>query len=148
MSFPKKVKGGYLTVAVEDPDNAGQFLTLCGLTSRTHNEQFNTSDSFDADCADPESVPERNVDVTGHQHSISGEGRYNRAQAALLRTIKGKSLTYRFNYSENPADPVDAGYYEGPAVLTSWSRTGADGSYATASISIESDGEWEWHDAP
>jgi len=147
MSRPSIVKGGYLTILVGDGAAPEVFTILCGFSTRTFTEQVSTSDDYIPDCADPEDVPVRVLNVTGRQWDLSGDGRYNRAQAELLRGLVGVTKTYRFQVSEPTADNVDDGYYEGPAMITSRQIGATDGQNATSQISIASDGEWIWHDA-
>lgn len=150
MAQPDIVRGSYIDIMIGNGAGPEVFSIVCGLTTRTFTEQVNTSDTFVADCADPEDVPIRRLIPTGKQWSISGEGRYNRAQASVLRDAMGVTKNYRFIVSEPDSDAVDAGYYEGPAMLTNrqiGGSSGESGAFASSSLQIESDGEWTWHDA-
>jgi hypothetical protein len=143
MSVPSVVKGNYFDVAVS-VDNGTTFTTICGLTARNLTEQYNTSDEFIRDCADPTQVPFRVVNVTGAQFDISGTGLYNRAQGELIRQIGGQSLVYRFIMGEDASDVVDAGYYQGKFVLTNKQIGATDGSYVSSQFTWTSDGTVTW----
>jgi hypothetical protein len=150
MAQPTIVRGTSVDILIGDGATPEVFSIVCGLTTRNFTEQVNTSDSFVADCADPEDVPIRRLIPTGRQWSLSGEGRYNRAQASVLRAAIGVTKNYRFVISEPSGDAVDAGYYEGPAMLTNrqiGGSAGESGNFASDSLQIESDGEWTWNDA-
>jgi hypothetical protein len=147
MAAPDIVKGSYLDILVGDGGSPESFAIVCGLTTKTFTEAVNTGDVFVADCADPEDVPVRRLNVTGRQWSLSGEGLYNRAQAAMIRGLIGVRHNYRFVVSEPTGDNIDDGYYEGAAVLVNRQIGGPQGANATGSFQIESDGEWVWHDA-
>jgi len=144
MSVPSIVKGQYADVAVFSPPSVSTPVILCGLTSRNLTHQFNTSDEYIRDCADPTMVPFRVVNVTGEQFNISGTGLFNRQQASLLRTIAGQSLKYRFLLSEPIGDPVDAGYYEGYFVCSDIQYGAADGANITVQLTFVSDGQILW----
>lgn len=148
MSRPAIVRGSYISIAVEDADNPGTFLALCGLNTKNFVYQKNSSDEFIADCADPEDVPVRALNITGRQWDISGDGYHNRTQAGLLRDLmdEGSSRTFRFVMAEPAADAIDDGYWEGPAQLMNL-NIGAGTGRATSAVAIASDGEWVWNDA-
>jgi hypothetical protein len=143
MSVPSVVKGNYFDVAVS-LDGGTTFTTVCGLTTRSLTEQYNTSDEFIRDCADPTQVPFRVVNVTGAQFDISGTGLYNRAQGDLIRQLGGQSLVYRFIMGEDASDVVDAGHYQGKFVLTNKQIGASDGSYASSQFTWTSDGIVTW----
>lgn len=150
MARPEIVKGSYVDILVGDGATPEVFSIVCGLTTRTFTEQVNTSDHFVQNCSDPEDIAVRRLSVTGRQWDLSGEGRYNRAQGSLIRSMVGATLNYRFRVSEPAADDVDDGYYVGPAMLTNRAiggSAGESGEFATDSLTIQSDGEWIWVDA-
>lgn len=144
MSVPNVVKGQYTDVAVFSPPSVTPPVILCGLTTRNLTHQFTTSDEFIRDCSDPTMVPFRVINVTGEQFDISGTGLFNRGQAALLRSIAGQSLKYRFLLSEPVGDPVDAGYYEGNFVASNIQYGSADGANVTIQLTFVSDGQILW----
>jgi hypothetical protein len=148
MAAPDIVKGTYLDILVGDGASPENFTVVCGLTAKTFTEAVDTSDVFVRDCADPEDIPSRRLNITGQRWSLSGDGLYNRAQAGLIRGLIGISRNYRFVVSEPSADNIDDGWYEGPAVLVNRQIGGPQGANATGSFQIESDGEWTWTDAP
>lgn len=150
MAAPSIVRGSYFDIAMGNGAGTEVFTLICGLTARNFTAQVNTSDSFVADCADPEDVPIRRLIPTGKQWSISGDGRYNRTQAEDIRGAIGITKNYRFIQSEPAADSVDDGHWEGPAMLTNvqfGGSSGESGAFASISLQIESDGEWVWVDA-
>jgi len=147
MALPAIMRGSYINIMIGDGASTEVFSIVCGLTTRTFTEQINTSDSFIADCADPEDVPIRRLIPTGRQWSLSGEGRYNRAQAALLRGAMGVTRNYRFDVAEPADDEVDAGYYAGPFILVNrqiGGTAGESGEFSSSSLQFESDGEVVW----
>lgn len=147
MAEPAIVKGTYVDIMIGDGASPEVFTIVCGLTTRSFTEAVNTNSQFIGDCADPEDIPHRRLVPTGKQWTLSGDGRYNRAQAAVLRAAVGVTKNYRFVVSEPSGDAVDAGYYEGPAMLTNRQIGGseaASGNFASGSLTIESDGVWAW----
>ncbi len=89
----------------------------------------------------------RRLTVTGEQWDLSGEGLYNRAQAATIRGAVGVTRTYRFVVSEPTDDAVEDGFYEGPAMLTNLQLGGSDGEFGSVALQIVSDGGWAWEAA-
>jgi hypothetical protein len=147
MAAPAIVRGSYLDIAMGNGASPEVFSILCGLNARNFTQQVNTSDTFVADCADPEDVPIRRLVPTGKQWSLSGEGRYNRSQRAVIDAAVGVTKTFRFIMSEPDGDSISDGYYEGPGMITNiqFGGSGAEsGNFATFSVQIESDGEWTW----
>jgi len=142
MSTPDIVKGTYVSILVEDPDSAGTYLTLCGLTTRSLTHQVNTRDRFTRDCADPEAIPVRRLVTTGQQWDLSGSGLYNRAQASLIAGLIGVVANYRFLIGEPAADAIYSSYHGGAAMLTQRQITGSDEDDVQAELTFASDGEW------
>ena len=143
MTIPSIVKGQYFDVAVKaDSLNLGLtgWVVICGLTSRSFTEAYQTNKEYLRDCADPEMVPFGVINVTGQDFTIGGTGVHNRAQGKLIRALGGKSLPYRFIEGEPSDDSVDLGYYEGNFMLTNRQQTAADGTNVTAQFNWESDG--------
>lgn len=150
MAAPDIVKGAYIDILLGDgAEPTENFLPICGLTARTLTEQVNTNDVFVPDCADPEMVPVRRLVPTGQQWDISGEGLLNLANRATVREAKGVTKNYRFRVGRPTGSIVGAGFYEGPAMLTNLQIGGSagNGEFATTSLTIASDGAWEWVDA-
>lgn len=149
MTIPSIVRGSYFDVKYGDGESPETFTQICGLTTKSISFQTNTSEHFIADCADPEDVADRYLIVTGQQATISGEGRYNRAQRADLEALKGVPNNYRFIMSEPAADNVEDGYYAGSFIMTAMEFGGgdaSDGNFATMSVTFESTGPVAWVD--
>lgn len=142
MTVPSIVRGTYVSILVEDDAAPGTFIALCGISSRTLTEQVNTNDVFTRNCDDPEDIPFRRLVQTGLQWDLSGSGQYNRAQAALISTLRGKRKNYRFLIGEPAGDAVYTSYFGGPGMLTQRQITGSDDEFVQAELTIASDGEW------
>lgn len=150
MAVPTIVKGGYLDILMGDGAEPENFLPICGLTTRSFTEQVNTNDTFVPDCADPEDVPFRRLVPTGKQWDISGEGLLNLDNWRELGGATGITKNYRFVVGRPAGSVANTGYYAGPAMITNLQIGGSigDGAFATASVTLASDGEWIWNDAP
>lgn len=147
---PKKVRGGYISVLVGDGAQPEVFTKVCGGTAKTFTIQKNTTDEFEEDCADPESIPVRVLQITGRQWDMTLNAWYNRTQAPLIRDLADdiNSRNFRFEISEPPTDAIDAGAYEGKFLVTNVQLTGGSaGEYASMTIAFASDGPVEWVDA-
>lgn len=144
MAQPDIIRGTYFSLMMGDGAATEVFTALCGISTRNFTAQANTNDQFTRDCADPEDVPIRRAIVTGKQWDLTGEGVLNRADLARLNAALAITKNYRFLFTEPTDDEVYQGYYAGPAILSSLQITGEDESFATVSITLVSDGEWEF----
>ncbi len=142
MSFPDILAGQFLSISVEDPDNAGTYIVVCGLNSYTFTPQINTRDRAIRDCAQPESLPVRKIIGTSKQWDFSGSGLMNRAQYVLLNGLLGDVINWRFNIGEPTDDPVYTGYWAGAGMLTTLPITGGDGADVEINLTVASDGVW------
>lgn len=148
--YPKRLKGGYISVLIGDGGAPETFTKICGATQKSFTYQKNTTDDFLDDCSDPDAIPVRFLQVTGRQWDMSLNIVYNRTQAALIRDLmdSGEATNMRFEFSEPASDAVDAGYWSGPAQVTNFQATGeGNTAFATGTLAIASDGEWTWTDA-
>lgn len=142
MSQPDVVRGTYISIMVEDPDNPGTWIAICGLTTRDFTHQGQTKDVFTRDCADPEGVPVRRLIITGEQWDLSGQGSLNRSQLELLNGLMNVISPYRFVLDEPADDEVFGGYYAGNAAITQKKITGSDDDMTSCELTIQSDGAW------
>lgn len=142
MAKPDVVRGQYVNLMLGNGAGPEVFEMVCGLTTRSFTEQVNTSDQFVRDCADPDDVPVRVLNVTGKQWDLSGSGLMNRAQLADLRGAVGVRKNWRMDFDEPADDEVYAGAYTGPAVLTQLAVGATDGELVSVDLTIASDGEW------
>jgi hypothetical protein len=145
MAQPDIIRGTYFALGPGDGGGPETFTALCGITTREFTHQHNTTDRFTRDCSDPENVPVRRLIVTGEQWGLSGNGSLNRANLATMQDKDdGQTHNWRFWFTEPATDEVYQGYYQGPAIMTSFKITGSDDNYADIAITLESDGEWTW----
>lgn len=146
MSQPDIVRGTYIDILLGDGATPEVFTPVCGITTRQFTSQINTNDSFIPDCDDPEDVPIRRLIPTGRQWDLSGDGLYNLAQEAILRSAEGVTLNYRFRIRRPAGSIVGTGYYEGPGMLTQRQIGGnsGNGEFGSISLAIASDGTWVW----
>lgn len=142
MAQPDIARGTYVSILVENPDDSGTYVPLCGLTTRSFTHQMNGNDVFTRDCNDPEDVPIRRVIVTGEQWDLSGAGQYNRSQGALVTSLMGVTRNYRFLIGEPTDDPVYTSYWQGAAKLMNRQITGDDGAFISTNLTLQSDGTW------
>ena len=149
MAAPDIVKGTYLDILLGDGASPEVFNILCGLTTRSFTEQTNTNDNFVPDCADPESVPFRELIATGKQWDMQGEGLLNLAQLDNVRAASGVLKNYRFVIGRPTGSTVGTGNFAGAAMITNLQIGGssADGQLASVNLTIASSGAWTWNAA-
>lgn len=142
---PDIIRGTYFVLGAGDGGSPETFTALCGINTRSFTHAHQTSDQYTRNCTDPEDVPHRRLIVTGESWDLTGSGLLNRANLATMQALDdGQTHNFRFYFTEPTGDEVYQGYYEGPAIITSFAITGDDGAYASNSISIASDGVWTW----
>lgn len=155
--FPARLKGGYISVLVGDGNTPEVFTKLCGATSRGFTLQKNTTDDNLDPCDDPEAIPSRVLQVTGKQWDMALNIIYNRTQAALLRSLflTTDSSNFRFEFTEKGGTgavqqgggTIDSGYWQGLGQVTNLQTTGTgNAEYATGTMAIQSDGDFQWFD--
>lgn len=145
MAQPDIIQGTYFSLMLGDGATTEVFTALCGINTRSFTSRTNTSDQYTRDCAAPADVPVRRLVSTGKAWSLSGSGVLNRANLATLQAADdGVTHNWRYLFTEPTDDEVFQGYYAGPGKITSFEITAADEALATVTISIESDGQWDW----
>jgi hypothetical protein len=145
MAQPKILRGTYFSLLLGDGGSPETFLALCGITTRTFAHRSNSSDVFTRDCANPVDVPVRNVIITGEQWDLTGTGVLNRSNLPQIQAADdGQPHNWRYLFTEPGTDLVFQGYYAGAGIVTDFTITGEDASFANISLSIASDGPWNW----
>lgn len=143
-----KIRASYANLMFGDGSDPEIFTKLCGLRDNTLTITYATEDETDYDCADPEAPPVTIRNVGAQDWSISGSGLYNRAQAAALRDLEGVKANFRFDMAEpTVGGGVDAGYYEGVAIITLKEIGAAKPGFTQISITVQGAGKLTWVDA-
>ena len=144
MSVPSVIKGQYLNILLGNGASPEVFAIICGITTRSFTDQVNTGDVYIRDCAAPENIPVRKVNVTGQAWELSGSGYLNRAQQANLYAALGVTKNWRFDQAQPTGDTVYGGHWDGPAVLESIKLGATDGDLVAIDLTIKSDGVWSF----
>lgn len=148
MALPDLLKDGYVSIAIGNGATPTEvFAAICGLTTRSFTEQVNTADRFVRDCADPEDVPIRRLQLTGRQWQLTGSGLLARESLQAVQASVGITKNYRFILGEPATDLVYGGHYQGPAVLTSLQLGATEGEFVSIELAFASDGEWAFTEA-
>ena len=142
MSVPNVIKGQYLNILLGDGGGPELFKIVCGITTRSFTDQVNTGDVYIRDCAAPENIPVRKVNVTGQAWDMSGSGYLNRAQQAVVFAAIGVTKNWRFDMAQPSTDLVYGGHWDGPAVLQQIKLGATDGDLVAIDLTIKSDGPW------
>jgi len=145
MAYTTVLKGNYCDVLFGDGAVTEVFTQLCGMSTRGLSITYASAfEGVDYDCADPEAIAITLREVGAQDWSISGSGFYNRGQQTALRDLLGTTGNYRFRISEDAADNIDDGYWQGRAFISAYEVTGNDGENAQISITITGAGLIEW----
>lgn len=144
MADPNLLRDGYIVLAIGDGASPEVFTAVCGLQTRSFTEQVNSADSFIRDCTDPEAVPNRRLNLTGRQWNISASGLLARESQLLIQSSMAVRKNYRFIQNEPANDLIFGGFHQGPAILTSLERGASEGEFVNVSLTIQSDGLWQF----
>lgn len=144
MAQPKILRGTYFSLMMGDGAGPEVFTALCGIATRSFTAAVNTNDQFVRDCDLPEDVPIRRAIVTSKQWDLTGEGVLNRDNLAIVLAAQAVVKNYRFVFTEPVDDLVYQGYWAGAAIMTNLVITAEDANFATISITLVSDGEWDF----
>lgn len=103
-------------------------------------QQLQHSDQYVRDCALPDGVPFRVLNVTGNSTDITGSGVMDRSGLAALQAALGIAHNYRFRIGQPAGDAVYGGYYQGSFILTQLGITSTDADITQADINLLSNG--------
>jgi hypothetical protein len=145
MAQPDIIRGTYFSLMAGNGGSPETFAALCGITTRTFTHRRNTNDQYTRNCADPTDVPIRRLIVTGEAWTLSGTGVLNRDNLATMQGLDdNQPHNWRYLFTEPTDDLVFQGYYFGPGIMTNFEITASDENFANLSLTIESDGLWDW----
>lgn len=142
MARPNTLQGKYINLRLGDGATPEVFNIVCGLIDKSFTNQVNTNDQFIPDCADPESIPWREVVETGRQKDISGSGFLNRANLADMHAALGQKRNWRYEFDEPTGDTVYGGYWGGVGVMTNFEVTGTQDDLVSVTLTVVSHGAW------
>lgn len=139
-------------IKYSDGADPAVFTTLCGIGSVGVNETTETQDRRVRDCAKPNKPGVRRIKVVGLNWTISGSGRTNADQRAVMKsTLLGKHVDYKVEYYKD--DGTDAGELlgtdAGTAVMTALNMTtDPDAGTSDQEITLEGEGDLIYTPAP
>lgn len=148
MAKPKLLRGTYVNILIGNGAGPEVFTPLCGARTKAFNHTIETQDDYTRDCADPTDIPTRDVTATGERWDIPFTAVLNRSQLAVLQAAQGLYKNYRFELAQPTGDLVYGGYYAGQGFMSGLTITGDDGTNATVTGTILSNGEWTFTVVP
>lgn len=132
-------------IKYEDPDNAGTFVTLCGVVGVQVNETVETQDRRVRDCAKPNKPGVRRIKVVGINWTITGTGRTNADTRLIIKEkLLGKHIVYKVeHYIDDGTDLGElAGTDQGTAIMTANNlSTDPDAGTSDAEFTLEGEGD-------
>lgn len=142
MAKPVTYSGTVVAIFLEDPEDPGEFIRPCGLTSHTVTFTKNMQEVQVPDCDDPDlpSWIERGVESL--DFSANGSGVL--AAEALPEWWDAFNATESINarvYVGKPADTTNGYFWSGRVHVSQFEVTGEKGNKAQTTVSIVSDGE-------
>ena len=144
MSVPTEFDFALLKIG--DGASPEVFTISCGKEDITTNFAANSTDRFRRDCTKPGEVPFRVPKVTGKQASVAASGLTDATTFGTEIDLLGTKPNIKVEYYTD--DGTDAGVLLGTlamnALVTAMSIGAPRNSDSTASINLESNGEWTW----
>lgn len=143
MAKPTTHTFGEFLIMVESADSPGEFYSPCGLTTKGFTQTASTQDTSVPDCDLPDAPAyvERAVDTISAEISGSGilaeeafpvwQGWFDSAAARTCRV-------YPMGQS--------GGFYEGDFILTQFNSSVQRGQKVPVDVTMQSDGQYLWHD--
>ncbi|MGB0855030.1 MAG: phage tail tube protein [Pikeienuella sp.] len=129
-----------LVLQIEDPDNAGTYLNLCGLIDVEIARSASVDTAEVPDC-DDESLPlSVEKQVRSVEVSISASGVWAQTSWGLMSDWFYSSSTQNIRLQNAKAASGDTEFEAGPALLVNLSNSRTKGQKVTATLEIQFDG--------
>ena len=146
---PKTLPFGKFKVFVGDGATPTEgFDAPCGFTQKALQLSAETNTQAIPDCVDPDAPAWQAREVSTLSANVSGSGVIAMEDYETWRqwflSAAGKNIRVQFD----SAAANGGGYWQGRAVLTSLQHNANLGNKAELSVTMESDGAWDWTDAP
>lgn len=146
MAQAKAIKFGSQFLQIGDGADPEVFAAPCVLTTLGFTPNISVTDTEIPDCDDPDLPVWIETEVSSNQITISGSGildaDYLASWQAWWFTDNGAAKNCRWQRNVGTAA---AGYFEGPAVLKSYSESGERTGRWTVDIEIAFSGKPEWN---
>lgn len=120
------------------------FAAPCGLTELTMTINADTNETIIPDCDNPDDPAWKITDVSALQMTLGGTGVLDRAARKLWEEwfFSAAEKNVRWMYDVTAAD--FGGYYQAPAIITSYTVTATRGQRATVEVGITLNGKPVW----
>lgn len=123
------------------------FTAPCGLTELTRTINTETSTTNVPDCIDPDLPSWLEIDAVSKQMVLSGNGVLAVEYLEQWRLFSESDDYRTVRWYRDLSAANGGGYYEGPALLTTYEESGARGRKWNVSIGLTFDGKPIWHAA-
>lgn len=151
MAQASTIKFGKMAILISDGATpTPNFGAPCGLTTLGMNLNIAKNDTSVPDCADPDLPSWVESEITTQQMVLTGSGVLDRDALADVwqpwwHENSGEEKMVR--WYRNLGD-ANAGYFEGPAILTQYSESGQQGQRYQVQIEITFNGKPTWVPQP
>ena len=145
MAKPKTLSFGAFLILIGDGGTPETFTAPCAFTEKSLTISTETTDLDVPDCDDPDAASWIERVATSKGAEVTGSGVLALADLDDWRGFIGTTKTIRVQFDATLAD--NGGYYEGPAILSSFGVTAARRDKVQVSVTLVSAGDWSWTDA-
>lgn len=144
MAAATPINFGDIAVLIGDDATPEVFTAPCGLTELTETTNVETNTTNIPDCNNVDIASWLAIDEVSRQKVVSGNGMLSQEYFAEWNAwdLAGGTKNIRVLYDISAGN--GGGYLEGPAVLTTFEKTGSRGSKWTVSVGMTFDGKPTW----
>jgi TP901-1 family phage major tail protein len=143
MAKPTTLTFGKLLVLLGDGNSPEVFAAPCGLTTKGFDLSASSNDIQVPDCDNPDAPAWTERVVRALSGRVSGSGVMAVESFDTWKDwfISGEAANVRIKFND-----AALGYYYGGFILSSLNYRGAIGDKVTVEVTMESDGQIQWHE--
>jgi hypothetical protein len=144
MAKASTVRYGQQSILIEAVAGSGVFTAPCGLTSLTRTTNKETTTTNVPDCTNPDLAPWLEIDPVSNQMVLSGTGVLAQEAIPMWDAWDRAGDYRRARWYRDLLAANGGGYYEGDALLTTYTETASNHGRYTVNIAITYNGEPVW----
>lgn len=131
---------GVQALLIGDGATDEEFVAPCGLTSINRTSNITTNTTEQPDCDDPDAPVWLLIDEQSKQWVVSGSGLLARQANDMWKTWDFAGGPKNVRWMTNLLAAQGGGYFEGPALLTTYEEQGSRGTRWQVNVGITFDG--------
>lgn len=144
MAQAETLRFGEQALLIGDGATPEVFTAPCGLTSLTRTTNVETTTTNVPDCDDVDLASWLEVDEVSRQMTMSGSGVMAKQSLAMWDEWDREGGPKNVRWYRNLLAADGGGYYQGPAILTTFEESGERGGKWTVNVGLTFDGKPTW----